>query len=108
MHGYYVFTYNNLSSTATFSYKHFSSIICEIQRLKNLKICSGCIEPPVTPVGRDELELRRQRLYTDLLRAAHAAVEHNVRFTPFATNITGDVTSRISGSVRGDYFLVNK
>ncbi|XP_036343505.1 uncharacterized protein LOC118752733 [Rhagoletis pomonella] len=46
----------------------------------------GCIEPPVTPVGRDELELRRQRLYTDLLRAAHAAVEHNVRFTPFATD----------------------
>ncbi|XP_049318096.1 uncharacterized protein LOC105229330 isoform X1 [Bactrocera dorsalis] len=60
----------------------------------------GCIEPPVTPVGRDELELRRQRLYTDLLRAAHAAVEHNVRFTPFATNITGDAINRISGSVR--------
>uniref|UniRef100_A0A0K8U322 Uncharacterized protein n=1 Tax=Bactrocera latifrons TaxID=174628 RepID=A0A0K8U322_BACLA len=60
----------------------------------------GCIEPPVTPVGRDELELRRQRLYTDLLHAAHAAVEHNVRFTSFATNITGDAISRISGSVR--------
>ncbi|XP_067625072.1 uncharacterized protein capt isoform X2 [Eurosta solidaginis] len=43
----------------------------------------GCIEPPATPVGRDELELRRQRLYTDLLRAAHAAVEHNIRFTTF-------------------------
>ncbi|XP_070140920.1 adenylyl cyclase-associated protein 1 isoform X1 [Drosophila kikkawai] len=39
---------------------------------------SGCIEPPVTPVGRDELELKRQRLYTELLRAAHAAVEHSV------------------------------
>ncbi|XP_030080319.1 adenylyl cyclase-associated protein 1 [Drosophila hydei] len=38
----------------------------------------GCIEPPVTPVGRDELELKRQRLYTELLRAAHAAVEHSV------------------------------
>ncbi|XP_032591799.1 adenylyl cyclase-associated protein 1 isoform X1 [Drosophila grimshawi] len=39
---------------------------------------NGCIEPPVTPVGRDELELKRQRLYTELLRAAHAAVEHSV------------------------------
>ncbi|XP_053960938.1 uncharacterized protein LOC128865051 isoform X1 [Anastrepha ludens] len=47
----------------------------------------GCIEPPVTPVGRDELELRRQRLYTDLLRAAHAAVEHNVRFTTFTSDL---------------------
>lgn len=81
---------------------------CKIKRIKKLKTYSGCIEPPVTPVGRDELELRRQRLYTDLLRAAHAAVEHNVRFTPFATDIIGDATGRISGSIRGDYFLVNK
>lgn len=41
---------------------------------------SGCVEPPVTPVGRDELEMKRQRLYSELLRAAHAAVEHSVRF----------------------------
>lgn len=60
----------------------------------------GCIEPPVTPVGRDELEMRRQRLYTDLLRAAHAAVEHNVRFTPFATDIVGNATTRINEGAR--------
>ncbi|KAL9923351.1 adenylyl cyclase-associated protein 1 isoform 1-T4 [Glossina fuscipes fuscipes] len=46
----------------------------------------GCLEPPVTPVGRDELELKRQRLYEDLLRAAHAAVEHSARFSTFAYN----------------------
>uniref|UniRef100_A0A1A9WUC6 Adenylyl cyclase-associated protein n=1 Tax=Glossina brevipalpis TaxID=37001 RepID=A0A1A9WUC6_9MUSC len=46
----------------------------------------GCLEPPVTPVGRDELELKRQRLYEDLLRAAHAAVEHSARFSSFAYN----------------------
>uniref|UniRef100_A0A1A9Z5Y6 Uncharacterized protein n=1 Tax=Glossina pallidipes TaxID=7398 RepID=A0A1A9Z5Y6_GLOPL len=48
----------------------------------------GCLEPPVTPVGRDELELKRQRLYEDLLRAAHAAVEHSARFSTFAYNGT--------------------
>ncbi|XP_037958804.1 uncharacterized protein LOC119688193 [Teleopsis dalmanni] len=56
----------------------------------------GCIEPPVTPVGRDELELKRQRLYTDLLRAAHAAVEHSVRFT---TPIAVDTFSYTSAAV---------
>ncbi|XP_013107816.2 uncharacterized protein LOC106087344 isoform X1 [Stomoxys calcitrans] len=48
----------------------------------------GCIEPPVTPVGRDELELKRQRLYEDLLRAAQAAVGHSTRFQPLEFGTT--------------------
>lgn len=51
---------------------------------------SGCIEPPVTPVGRDELELKRQRLYTELLRAAHAAVEHSVAVRGMRASIESD------------------
>lgn len=53
-------------------------------------MCSGCIEPPVTPVGRDELELKRQRLYTELLRAAHAAVEHSVAVRGMTASIASD------------------
>jgi len=51
---------------------------------------SGCIEPPVTPVGRDELELKRQRLYTELLRAAHAAVEHSVAVRGMPASLESD------------------
>lgn len=40
------------------------------------------MEPPTTPIGRDELALRRHRFFSDLLNAAHAAVEHRVRFDP--------------------------
>ncbi|XP_047984974.1 adenylyl cyclase-associated protein 1 isoform X2 [Leguminivora glycinivorella] len=39
-------------------------------------------EPPATPVGRDELALRRHRFFSDLVCAARAAVEHRVRFDP--------------------------
>ncbi|XP_038207704.1 adenylyl cyclase-associated protein 1 isoform X2 [Zerene cesonia] len=38
--------------------------------------------PPATPVGRDELALRRHRFFSDLVCAARAAVEHRVRFDP--------------------------
>ena len=38
--------------------------------------------PPTTPIGRDELALKRHRFFSDLLEAAHAAVEHRVRFDP--------------------------
>ncbi|KAH8413198.1 hypothetical protein KR009_008736 [Drosophila setifemur] len=61
-----------LSETVAFA--HGLPAWFDDERLNEL----GCIEPPVTPVGRDELELKRQRLYTELLRAAHAAVEHTV------------------------------
>lgn len=39
-------------------------------------------DPPATPVGRDELALRRHRFFSDLVCAARAAVEHRVRFDP--------------------------
>jgi hypothetical protein len=42
----------------------------------------GILEPPTTPIGRDELALRRHRFFSDLLTAAQAAVEHRVRFDP--------------------------
>lgn len=42
----------------------------------------GPAEPPATPVGRDELALRRHRFFSDLVSAARAAVEHRVRFDP--------------------------
>lgn len=42
----------------------------------------GPKEPPATPVGRDELALRRHRFFSDLVCAARAAVEHRVRFDP--------------------------
>ncbi|CAB3240840.1 unnamed protein product [Arctia plantaginis] len=42
----------------------------------------GPREPPATPVGRDELALRRHRFFSDLVCAARAAVEHRVRFDP--------------------------
>lgn len=48
----------------------------------------GCVEPPVTPVGRDELELKRQRIYKDLILAAQAAVNHSARFEPFIFGTT--------------------
>lgn len=43
---------------------------------------TGSKEPPATPVGRDELALRRHRFFSDLVCAARAAVEHRVRFDP--------------------------
>lgn len=43
---------------------------------------AGSKEPPATPVGRDELALRRHRFFSDLVCAARAAVEHRVRFDP--------------------------
>lgn len=51
------------------------------------------MEPPVTPVGRDELELKRQRLYEDLLRAAQAAVEHSTRFQPLPLSYTANAST---------------
>lgn len=45
-------------------------------------ITEGPQEPPATPVGRDELALRRHRFFSDLVCAARAAVEHRVRFDP--------------------------
>lgn len=46
------------------------------------KESEGPREPPATPVGRDELAMRRHRFFSDLVCAARAAVEHRVRFDP--------------------------
>lgn len=51
----------------------------------------GILEPPTTPIGRDELALKRHRFFSDLLEAAQAAMEHRVRFDPlgpFVADIT--------------------
>lgn len=54
----------------------------------------GTLEPPATPVGRDELALRRHRFFSDLLTAAQAAAEHRVRFDPMGPAIAGRFNAR--------------
>ncbi|KAJ1520803.1 hypothetical protein ONE63_003894 [Megalurothrips usitatus] len=49
----------------------------------------GTREPPATPVGRDELALRRHRFFSDLLTAAQAAADHRVRFDPRGPVVAG-------------------
>ncbi|CAH2235536.1 jg23969 [Pararge aegeria aegeria] len=50
-------------------------------------------EPPATPVGRDELALRRHRFFSDLVCAARAAVEHRVRFDPLGPVVADSGTN---------------
>lgn len=52
---------------------------------------AGPRDPPATPVGRDELALRRHRFFSDLVCAARAAVEHRVRFDPLGPVISGNL-----------------
>lgn len=47
----------------------------------------GIHDPPNTPIGRDELALKRHRFFSDLLSAAQAAAEHRVRFNPLGPDI---------------------
>lgn len=42
----------------------------------------GILEPPTTPIGRDEVALKRHRFFSDLISAAQAAAEHRVCFDP--------------------------
>lgn len=49
----------------------------------------GTAEPPATPVGRDELALRRHRFFSDLLHAHQAGTEHRVRFDPLGPTVAG-------------------
>ncbi|GAB0091850.1 hypothetical protein DMENIID0001_067360 [Sergentomyia squamirostris] len=51
----------------------------------------GVQEPPVTPIGRDELALKRHRFFSELLTAAQAAVEHRVRFDPLGPDVADDL-----------------
>lgn len=48
----------------------------------------GIHDPPNTPIGRDELALKRHRFFSDLLSAAQAAAEHRVRFNPLGPDIS--------------------
>ncbi|KAI5750547.1 hypothetical protein M8J76_016563 [Diaphorina citri] len=50
------------------------------------------VEPPRTPVGKDELALRRHRFFSELLTAAQSALEHKVRFDPLGPEVA-DVDS---------------
>lgn len=44
-----------------------------------------CTTPPTTPL--DELALKRHRFFADLIDAAHAAIEHRVRFDPLGPTV---------------------
>lgn len=57
----------------------------------------GILEPPVTPVGRDELALKRHRFFADLLAAAHAAADHRVRFNPLGPEVALTTDEHFSG-----------
>lgn len=49
----------------------------------------GIQEPPATPVGRDELALRRHRFFSELLNCTRNITEHKVRFDPLGPVIAG-------------------
>lgn len=57
----------------------------------------GILEPPVTPVGRDELALKRHRFFADLLAAAHAAADHRVRFNPLGPEVALVTDDHLTG-----------
>lgn len=57
--------------------------------------CDGIQEPPATPVGRDELALRRHRFFSELLTAAQNANEHKVRFDPMGPVVAGGELMKI-------------
>lgn len=45
--------------------------------------------PPATPVGKDELALRRHRLFSEIIDLTQHATEHKVKFDPFGPVIAG-------------------
>jgi hypothetical protein len=47
----------------------------------------GTAEPPATPVGRDELALRRHRFFSDFVQAQQAGAEHRVHFDPLGPSV---------------------
>lgn len=49
----------------------------------------GLNEPPATPVGRDELALKRHRFFSDLMAVAEAQDRHRVRFDPRGPSVSG-------------------
>nr|CAD7427225.1 unnamed protein product [Timema monikensis] len=51
----------------------------------------GTTEPPATPVGRDELALRRHRFFSELLHVAQAGAEHRVHFDPLGPKVAAGI-----------------
>lgn len=47
------------------------------------------VTPPATPVGKDELALRRHRLFSEIIDLTQHASEHRVKFDPFGPVIAG-------------------
>ncbi|XP_008200251.1 adenylyl cyclase-associated protein 1 isoform X1 [Tribolium castaneum] len=45
--------------------------------------------PPATPVGKDELALRRHRLFSEIIDLTQHAAEHKVKFDPFGPVVAG-------------------
>lgn len=68
---------------------------CTCFRTHKHREIGGILEPPVTPVGRDELALKRHRFFSDLLSAAQHAAEHRIRFDPFGSNVAGKLYNQI-------------
>ncbi|KAI4454155.1 adenylyl cyclase-associated protein [Holotrichia oblita] len=58
----------------------------------------GVQEPPATPIGRDELALRRHRFFSELLTAAQNVNEHKVRFDPLGPVVAGVSNSEFSAA----------
>ncbi|XP_063699492.1 LOW QUALITY PROTEIN: uncharacterized protein LOC134830061 [Culicoides brevitarsis] len=52
------------------------------EKLLSDRELGGILEPPTTPIGRDEVALKRHRFFSDLISAAQAAAEHRVSFDP--------------------------
>uniref|UniRef100_A0A182T6M5 CAP N-terminal domain-containing protein n=1 Tax=Anopheles maculatus TaxID=74869 RepID=A0A182T6M5_9DIPT len=79
-----VFCFCQLANILLVTHFYLLSWICEFKASVEE---GGIMEPPTTPIGRDELALRRHRFFSELLNAAHAAVEHRVRFDPLGPEI---------------------
>ncbi|XP_044020221.1 adenylyl cyclase-associated protein 1 isoform X1 [Aphidius gifuensis] len=43
---------------------------------------SGMLEPPATPIAKDELALRRHKFFSDLIHATNLSANHKVHFDP--------------------------
>lgn len=61
----------------------------------------GILEPPTTPIGRDEVAMRRHRFFSDLINAAQAAAEHRVCFDPLGPFVTEVVPTEVLAQTPG-------
>lgn len=62
----------------------------------------GILEPPTTPIGRDELAMKRHRFFSDLINAAKAATEHRVCFDPLGPFVTEVFPAE---AIQGSYII---